>query len=142
MRDINTIIHYNLVQRNISKVFELNLSRNPLRCSCSCLEFYLWMRNVRNYITFVALTSHHWTFDNGQKANLSNLNRIVDILRSQCARPDWSPVVSNCNCSHVHVHSGSHSIIQIETYFEVHLVETQNASTISGKTHPESKVSF
>ena len=38
MRDISAIIHHSPGRRNVSKVFELNLSHNPLRCSCSCLE--------------------------------------------------------------------------------------------------------
>ena len=90
MRDINKIIHYNPGKQNTSKVFELNLSHNDLRCSCSCLEFYQWMRNFRPYITFTDLDSYQCTFDNGRKEVLSDLNLIVDILRFQCVSRDWS----------------------------------------------------
>ena len=90
IREINAIIHYRLRR---GKVFELNLSHNPLLCSCSCLQFYLWMRKARTYIAFTDLNSYRCTFDNGRKANLSDLNLIVDILRSQCLSTDWSPVI-------------------------------------------------
>ena len=92
MRDINTIIHYTPGKQNVSKVFELNLSHNPLRCSCSCLEFYQWMRNVRTYIAFTHLNSYHCTFDNGQKEKLSHLDLVVEKLQYQCVSIDWTPV--------------------------------------------------
>ena len=90
IRDINVIIHHRLRR---GKVFELNLSHNPLLCSCSCLQFYLWMRKARTYIAFTDLNSYRCTFYNGRKANLSDLNLIVDILRSQCLSIDWSLVI-------------------------------------------------
>ena len=92
IRDINTIIHYTPERRNISNIFELNLSHNRLRCTCSCLEFYLWMRNVHPYITFTDLESYHCTFDNGEKDQLSNLEIIVEKLQHQCVSTDWTPV--------------------------------------------------
>ena len=92
MRDINTIIRYTPGKQNVSKVFELNLSHNPLRCSCSCLEFYQWIRNVRTYIAFTNLNSYHCTFDNGQKEKLSHLDLVVEKLQYQCVSIDWTPV--------------------------------------------------
>ena len=94
MRDISAIIHHTPGRRNVSKVFELNLSHNPLRYSCSCLEFYLWIRNVRPYITFTHFNSYQCTFDNGNTTNLSDLNSIVNILHSQCVSTDWYPAVT------------------------------------------------
>ena len=95
MRDINNIIRYTRRRRNAFKILEINLSHNRLSCSCSCLEFYQWMMNVhvRNYIIFTDLNSYRCIFDNGRNTNLSNLNLIVDILRSQCLSIDWSPVI-------------------------------------------------
>ena len=92
MRDINKIIHYTPEKRNISTIFEMNLSHNRFRCTCSCLEFYLWMRNVRPYITFTDLEINHCTFDNGEKGQLSNLEIIVEKLQNQCISTDWTPV--------------------------------------------------
>ena len=92
MRDINKIIHYNPGKRNITKVFELNLSHNPLRCSCSCLEFYQWMRTVHKYVNFTDFHSYQCTFDDEKLVNLSDLNLIVDILRFHCVPRDWSPM--------------------------------------------------
>ena len=94
MRDISKIIHHSPRRRNVSKVFEMNLSYNPLRCSCSCLPFYLWMRKVRLYINFTDFSSYRCTFDNGTDTDLSDLHLIVGILHSQCLSTDWSPVVS------------------------------------------------
>ena len=93
LRDINTIIHYSPVKTNVSRSFELNLSHNPLRCNCACLQFYQWMRNVQSYITFVGINSYQCTFDNGQQVNLSTLKLIVDTLHSQCVSTDWSVVI-------------------------------------------------
>ena len=93
LRDFNQIILYTPGKRNISSVLEINLSDNPLRCVCSCLEFYQWMRNVRLYITFTNLESYQCTFDNGRKVSLSNLHLIVELLNSQCLLIDWTLVV-------------------------------------------------
>ena len=93
LRDVNTIIGYTPAQRNVSKSFELNLVYNPLRCSCACLEFYQWMRNVRHYITFTDLESYQCTFDNKRKIPMSDPNFIVDTLNSQCLKTDWSLVI-------------------------------------------------
>ena len=93
VRDFNQIIHYTPGKRNVSSVLEINLSDNPLRCSCLCIEFYERMRNVRHYITFTNLESYQCTFDNGRKANMSNLHVIVDILYSQCVSTDWLLVI-------------------------------------------------
>ena len=93
LRDINTIIGYTPVRRNVSKTLEINLIYNPLQCSCSCLEFYQWMRNVRYYITFTDLKSYQCTFDNKRKVSVSDLNFIVDTLNAQCLKTDWSLVI-------------------------------------------------
>ena len=93
LRDINTIIGYTPIQRNVSKTLELNLVYNPLSCSCACLEFYQWMRNVRPYVTFTDLESYQCTFDNKHKVSMSDLNFIVTTLNSQCLKPDWSLVI-------------------------------------------------
>ena len=92
IRDINTIIHYTPEKRNVSKVFQMNLSHNPLLCTRSCLEFYQWIGNVRQYITFKDFNSYECTFDDGHKVNLSDLKLIVDVLHSQCPLTDWSLV--------------------------------------------------
>ena len=94
MRDISKIIHQTPERRNLSKLFELNLSDNLLHCSCSCFPFYLWMRNVRPYINFTDFSSYRCKFDNGTSTDLSDLNLIVAILHSQCLPRDWSPVIS------------------------------------------------
>ena len=94
LRDINRIIDYSPTKMNVSRSLVLNLSHNPLRCSCACLEFYQWMRKVRPYITFTDFDSYHCAFDNGTTTHLSDLNLIVDILRSQCIPTDWSPVIT------------------------------------------------
>ena len=93
LRDLNQIIHYTPGKRNVSSVLEINLSDNPLRCVCSCLEFYQWMRNVRHYITFTNLESYQCTFDNGRKVSLSNLHLIVELLNSECLFIDWTLLV-------------------------------------------------
>ena len=93
LRDINTIIGYTPVRRNVSKTVEINLIYNPLQCSCSCLEFFQWMKNVRYYITFTDLKSYQCTFDNKRKVSMSDLNFIVDTLNSQCLITDWSLVI-------------------------------------------------
>ena len=95
MRDINTIIGYTPGRGNKSTVFELNLSHNRLQCTCACLEFYQWMRKVQShYITFTDFSTYHCTFDNGKTTDLSDLNLIIDILRSQCVSTDWSSVIT------------------------------------------------
>ena len=94
LRDINSIIHYTPPQSNVLRTFEINLSDNPLHCSCSCLEFYVWIRKVRHYITFIDIGSYQWTFDNGQRIYLWKLNLILDILHSQCVSVDWSPLTT------------------------------------------------
>ena len=91
--DINTIIGYTPGRRNPSRTFEINLSHNDLRCSCSCLEFYQWMKNVRHYVTFTDLKSYQCTFDNGQKKVLSDFNSIANILHSECVSTDWSSLI-------------------------------------------------
>ena len=93
MRDINTIIGYTPVRRNVTITLEMNMIHNPFYCGCSCLEFYQWMRNVRPYITYTDLGSYQCIFDNGRKANMSNLNLIVDILYSHCTPTDRSPAM-------------------------------------------------
>ena len=93
MRDINTIIHYTPLRRNASRTMEINLSDNTLRCSCSCLEFYQWIRNVHPYITFTYMESYQCIFDNGWNISLSNLNVIINILHSQCISKDWSLLI-------------------------------------------------
>ena len=93
MRDINTIIGYTPMRRNISSILEINLSDNPLRSRCSCLEFYQWMQKVRPYITFIKFNSYQCTFDNGQKVFLTDLNLIVETLNSQCVSTNWSLVL-------------------------------------------------
>ena len=57
MRAIDKIIHDTPGRRNLSKSFELNLSHNSLRCSCPCLEFFLWMKNVGPYITSAPISA-------------------------------------------------------------------------------------
>ena len=94
MRDISKIIHHSPGRRNVSKAFEINLSYNPLRCSCSCLQFYRWMRKVSPYMTFTEFSSYRCTFDNGKTTDLSDLNLIVDIMHAQCLSRDWSPVLT------------------------------------------------
>ena len=91
MRDINKIIHYTPGRRNVSKIFEMNLYHNTLRCSCFCLQFYQWIRKVHTFITFTDINSYQCTFDNGQQVNLSNINLIVDALQSHCVSIDWTP---------------------------------------------------
>ena len=93
LRGINTIIGYTPGKQNVSRNLEMDLSDNPLRCSCLCIEFYEWMRNVRLYITFTNLESYQCTFDNGRKVSLSNLHVIVDILHYQCVSTDWVLVI-------------------------------------------------
>ena len=95
LRDINTIIGYIPRRPNISTILEINLSDNPLRCSCSCLEFYQWMSKVRPYIIFTEFNSYQCTFDNGRKVLLSDLKLIVETLHSQCVSTDWSPVLKS-----------------------------------------------
>ena len=94
LRDINSIIHFTPPQSNVLRTFEINLSDNNLHCSCSCLEFYVWIRKVRHYITFIDIGSYQCTFDNGQRIYLRKLNLILDILHSQCVLVDWSPLTT------------------------------------------------
>ena len=92
MRNINTIVYHNTRRGNVFKVLEMNLSHNPLRCTCFCLEFYMWMRKVRTHINFTDFNSYRCTFDNGREVSLSEVNLIVDILHSQCLSTGWSLV--------------------------------------------------
>ena len=126
MRDINEIIGYTPGGGKVSKVLEINLSYNPLRCSCSSLEFYQWMRRVRPYITFTDFSAYQCTFHNGHKVTLLNLNLIVDILRSLMLinRLVSSEKDNNCNYNRLHTYFHCRNLIQIKTHPEEHVVET------------------
>ena len=142
LRGINTIIGYTPGKQNVSRNLEMDLSDNPLRCSCLCIEFYEWMRNVRLYITFTNLESYQCTFDNGRKVSLSNLHLIVDILHSQCVSTDWVlviKIVTTMLFLYCLILTAT-MLFRFRHTLRLHLAEAQNAQTLSGKTYSGSKI--
>ena len=93
IRDINEIINYRPGKKNVSKEFIIDFTFNPLQCNCQCLDFYKWIKKVRNHITFKNLNHYHCMFANGNQVSLSQMEVIIKTLKSQCISTDWSPVI-------------------------------------------------
>ena len=86
---MSTMLQLNKLQKLKTKsdVIEVDLSGNPLRCTCECFDFFKWMM-----VTELVLTkrkTYECQFNNGTKKNLDSLPLIIAALESECFGIQW-----------------------------------------------------
>ena len=82
-----TIKELTYLQKLHSSFIEIDLSGNPLSCSCECYTFFQWMST-----TDVVLTNkntYQCVFGNGRKEILSSIQSVISELFSQCYSSRW-----------------------------------------------------
>lgn len=61
----------------------IDLSGNPLKCTCDTIDFIKWMSTTR--IKFQKLSSYYCKLSNGKKQQLNDPNMVYRILTKQCS---------------------------------------------------------
>ncbi|XP_062597087.1 toll-like receptor 4 isoform X2 [Saccostrea cucullata] len=62
----------------------LNLQNNPLRCSCSNIQFLTWIGQSRN-IEFLNMNNYTWLFQNSSQKSFNNFTRLLKEMEKECA---------------------------------------------------------
>ncbi|CAC5377358.1 unnamed protein product [Mytilus coruscus] len=66
-----------------NKNLSIDISRNPLKCTCDTKDFIQWMGNKK--IVFNNLHFYTFRLSTDKKQNLNNPKRLYEVLQKECA---------------------------------------------------------
>ncbi|KAH9503892.1 hypothetical protein Btru_064091 [Bulinus truncatus] len=75
-----------------SKKFDLDLTFNPLPCTCSGFEVMSWLANTK--VKLINQVNLMCRGDNGVSSSIGNLTESVELLRRSCISKSWIFIAS------------------------------------------------
>ncbi len=71
----------------IFRPINVDLTGNPLLCSCECLPFFQWLATTK--VLLVGMAAYTCAFNDGKVMTLRELNTIIIKLEAKCYNTLW-----------------------------------------------------